>query len=1264
MARTAGDRVPKRLTREAARPGPLRNPSTGGVSWYHGTRTSAAELASGLRFTQHDPAAEAGGHWAAHWNALLGMHFAAHHSSADRFARPNSGVGGASGGTGPRSTPSVIHARLHLANPRVYASEHDMADDAFEHEYDTRKNYISHHEDPSYPAETWFGYDDHPDERPAKGEWEEFRDWHDMGEEGDRPPPVYRRTQWLNLHPDKGGIVQRFRERLQAQGHDGIVYGNEEPGERVRSSRPESNMAAIAFHPGQVEVVKHHALGDEQRTAAVRYDEDGDEVGSDPEEYAHEETAPGRHRFSALGRWGNELGYADVHEKPDHVWLHNLYVHPDDRGRGIAGQLVDNMIAHFPGREIRLYPHPSPEGWERDDELGPDTDVLRDFYARHGFEDYRPREGDKASSYEHMVRHAARWQPSSGIFAPTTGLDGRLFDEQGRLRPVVRDAIMARLDRALRADARLVDDAWQEYLRVYLAGGSASEWAGARPNEDAQDLDVLIGVDYESVRSHSPALASMDDAQADAALNAALRSGFNESGWTPGFGGTWNLTGYVNHAAFDVRAIRPYAAYDVSGMSWAVRPPHLPGHTLADFDPAVLAHARAVTAQARAILRMPEPLRSREARDLWQHMHAHRCAAFSAEGQGWQDPGNLDEKWLAYAPGNVLGRIRELALAGSDTKTAFLANVEGMGDGGFTFEHRPGNHFEPHEVSARHPGSPGDSILEPGEAGRIQWRPDTGEVVNVRVHDSFRRQGLGTELWNRARVIDPGIRHSGTLSDDARQWIPRLGAHVPEDEPMIGTRQDLHWTADEWAEARREPWHVASRLAQEEVRRNHPLLLRPFPNGAEGDEAAGHVFRNLGFPEGIAAAAYVARHPDPSRMQSNPSWIDGFRGVALHPDKWDYGTYTHEAAHHKYLYDNGFGRNQVHDDERLHGPEWGQAYARGLNMLSRHAGDDFLHHQRRFRDMIGDDPQREESAELPTKTAMSLEPAADAPTQVVAASGYAGITKRSGMIYLDLPEDAVRHHPGGVDDHHITVVYLGKDVSDEAFAEACRRAKEAAAQVAPLSGFLRGVEAFEPGDGSDEKVPAFVPAYIPGIGRLRALLEDLNGSQHRLYRPHVTLAYLEPGEDLPAPHPRVDVSFSRLHVKRGDEIVSYPLGTGIRREAAVSPALYHGSGKRYRDGDLIDPAQPHKKVHPQSDPGKAYFSDSLWNARNWANVASSSGKGHVYEVEPTGEYEEDPHFSGPEERGIYDLSADPIRRVNAYQTGHPLRVIRRVPPGD
>jgi len=182
---------------------------------------------------------------------------------------------------------------------------------------------------------------------------------------------------------------------------------------------------------------------------------------------------------------------------------------------------------------------------------------------------------------------AARWSPSSGIFSATTGLDPRLFDEDRQLRPEVREAIMTRLDQALRADSGIASSDWQSWLRVYIAGGSASEWAGSRPNDEAQDLDVLIGADYDCARSHSPALSAMSDDQVTQSLNAVLRARFNDPDWHPPFGGAWSLTAYCNQAIGGgedgVTAIRPYAAYDVTAMRWSVSPPHLPQHSLADF---------------------------------------------------------------------------------------------------------------------------------------------------------------------------------------------------------------------------------------------------------------------------------------------------------------------------------------------------------------------------------------------------------------------------------------------------------------------------------------------------------------------------------------------------------------------------------------------------------------------------------------------------------------------------------------------------------
>ena len=122
------------------------------------------------------------------------------------------------------------------------------------------------------------------------------------------------------------------------------------------------------------------------------------------------------------------------------------------------------------------------------------------------------------------------------------------------------------------------------------------------------------------------------------------------------------------------------------------------------------------------------------------------------------------------------------------------------------------------------------------------------------------------------------------------------------------------------------------------------------------------------------------------------------------------------------------------------------------------------------------------------------------------------------MISLDLPPGTLSPVPGGVDDFHVTVVYLGPDVGDDAFAEACGRAAAAARLVSgPLVAILAGIGSFEPSAGSDGKVPAFIPARIPGAERLRAGLADLSASEHADWHPHVTLAYLDPGDPLPDP---------------------------------------------------------------------------------------------------------------------------------------------------
>jgi 8-oxo-dGTP pyrophosphatase MutT (NUDIX family)/2'-5' RNA ligase len=162
-----------------------------------------------------------------------------------------------------------------------------------------------------------------------------------------------------------------------------------------------------------------------------------------------------------------------------------------------------------------------------------------------------------------------------------------------------------------------------------------------------------------------------------------------------------------------------------------------------------------------------------------------------------------------------------------------------------------------------------------------------------------------------------------------------------------------------------------------------------------------------------------------------------------------------------------------------------------------------------------------------------------APNAFGKASGYS-LNPRSGMISLDLPDGLV---PDALDPAHVTVVYLGPDVEDGAFALACLRAQQAAAKMpGPLAGVISGLGTFEPSDSSDGKIPVWAGVMLPGGEVLREALADLSASEHKDWHPHVTRAYLESGEDLPAPVPPTPVTFTHLSVHRGDQVERYPLG--------------------------------------------------------------------------------------------------------------------------
>jgi hypothetical protein len=94
---------------------------------------------------------------------------------------------------------------------------------------------------------------------------------------------------------------------------------------------------------------------------------------------------------------------------------------------------------------------------------------------------------------------------------------------------------------------------------------------------------------------------------------------------------------------------------------------------------------------------------------------------------------------------------------------------------------------------------------------------------------------------------------------------------------------------------------------------------------------------------------------------------------------------------------------------------------------------------------------------------------------------------------------------------------------------------------------------------------------------------------------------------------------------------------------AKGPVFYHGSLHQFQPGDVI--SQGHGFHFQQTDPRFIYLTTKPVTAHSYAG-AGVTPHGHVYEVEPTGEYADDIN-SKPESQ--------------AYRTQKPLHVVREIP---
>ncbi|MGW7100334.1 GNAT family N-acetyltransferase [Streptomyces sp. NPDC054838] len=372
---------------------------------------------------------------------------------------------------------------------------------------------------------------------------------------------------------------------------------------------------------------------------------------------------PTLHRHLGTGKDGQEFGTGWERE-PRVEERHDEYG-AFSRARQWDGQGKPSILFTSNDREafakkdpsnfavLHLRPHPGAHGFPMKTEhewrtgTGDAVHVHGEPIRRQAFTTPVP---DNTAPYEH--HHD--WLPHDHFFAPgKPDLDDRLFDGD-HMHPEVRQHLLGLLHSFW---APRYGDSWQTWARVYLAGSEASHFYGN------DDLDILIGVNHDALRHHVDAFTGEPDNSIDERLTNELRHGLNNPArMLPGSNGKetgpFENTWFVNPGSYDIRVIKPYAAYDITRDEWAVRPVEVPD----DFGPEKLPESTwdvfdALQTLIKAIAELPGGTREREGAALYDYLHADRHSAFGPDGTGLYDPANVIFKALNAAPGSPLKQL-------------------------------------------------------------------------------------------------------------------------------------------------------------------------------------------------------------------------------------------------------------------------------------------------------------------------------------------------------------------------------------------------------------------------------------------------------------------------------------------------------------------------------------------------------------------------------------------------------------------------------
>lgn len=278
----------------------------------------------------------------------------------------------------------------------------------------------------------------------------------------------------------------------------------------------------------------------------------------------------------------------------------------------------------------------------------------------------------------------------SGYFSdPEDHLDTRLFDGD-RIKPEVRRWILNTLY-SFWGDRYHQPKAWST---VWIAGSGISyQWSAGRGNGD---LDILIGVDYVGFFEANPKFAGLSAADVSAVFNEEFHAELWPSTAETRFnGGTFEVTFYVNPNSTDIRAINPYAAYNLSADEWTVRPPHGEdfNHPQEYYQYAesearqarqIVDQYNSVAAQAKAAnpgspgwhnsMRQAELLVG-QASAMYDSIHLGRKQAFGPGGSGYGDYHNF--RWQYHKKHGTAQALHAVAAAHHDARSEFNSAMYG-----------------------------------------------------------------------------------------------------------------------------------------------------------------------------------------------------------------------------------------------------------------------------------------------------------------------------------------------------------------------------------------------------------------------------------------------------------------------------------------------------------------------------------------------------------------------------------------------------------